>query len=231
MNNKLVKALFYVYGLAWLVGGLLYTSAHMMSPISFSHSIIYTPEIASHFMQKLQPYWGYYAWSFIIFTIADMAVMLLGLAFRYIFGTNFYTNVAVFCFFAAGFTGVMVDLNLLACWFLMGTFKLPPEILQNFWSTFLVIQSHSAILIAWGFLIGSLGVYLVYKASRQSKIIVNSHWTKWTLVIFWLNILAVIALIYGLITTDSIPIAVILMIFMIFAAPIWSFLMIRTLKN
>ena len=124
----------------------------------------------------------------------------------------------------------MVDLNLLACWFLMGTFKLPPEILQNFWSTFLVIQSHSAILIAWGFLIGSLGVYLVYKASRQSKIIVNSHWIKWTLVIFWLNILAVIALIYGLITTDSIPIAVILMIFMIFAAPIWSFLKGRAIS-
>ncbi|WP_156812491.1 hypothetical protein [Legionella tunisiensis] len=86
-------------------------------------------------------------------------------------------------------------------------------------------------MIAWGFLMGSLGVYLVYKASKQSKIIVGSHWIKWTLVIFWLNISAVIALIYGLLTTDSIPIAVILIIFMIFAAPIWSFLMIRLLKD
>lgn len=230
INTKFIYTILYFYGLAGLFGGLIYTSAGMISPVSFSHTILYTPELASQFMQKLQPYWFYYSIAFILFVVADTALMLLGLVLRQIFGSHFHTNTAVFCFFAAGFVGVITSLTLLTSWLLIGTFNLPPEILENYWSTFLIMQYHGAVFLIWAFFLGAIGLYLIYKVSNQSKIITDNNWKKWTLSIFLLCLLAIISIIYTLITNDSTPTALVFLTFRVFAAPAWSILLANKLR-
>lgn len=183
IDNKFSKITLYFYGLGWFLGGLVYAYAGLVAPVLYSPPSEYTPELAAQFIQKLEPYWVYYVIAFTIFTLADTAMMLLGLVFKQLFGVNFHTNTALLCLFSGGFIGSCVDLSLLTCWMLMGTFHLSAEILPSFWSVFLVIQYLGLLLSAWGFLVGALGIYLIYKTSKKSIAVPNS-WKKLTLIIF-----------------------------------------------
>ena len=180
ITNRFARSILHIYGFGWLLGGIVYFYAGIIAPIFYLPSTHYTADVAVQSMQHLKPYWFYYGLSFFIFTIADTAMMLLGLVFRRIFGVTFNTSMAAFCLFAGGFIGVFVDLSLLTCWLLIGNFNLTPELLQGFWSVFLVVQYLGIILTAWGFLIGGVGVYLIYKTSQQSTSVrmlgENGHW-------------------------------------------------------
>lgn len=226
ITNRFARSILLIYGFGWLLGGIVYLYAGIIAPIFYLPSTHYTAEVAVQFMQNLKPYWFYYALAFIIFTLADTAMMLLGLVFRRVFGVTFNTSTAAFCIFAGGFIGVFVDLSLLTCWLLIGTFHLTPELLQGFWSVFLVVQYLGVILSAWGFLIGGVGIYLIYKASQQSTLVTNA-WRKWTLVVFWLCLFNVLAIIFAILTNNGLPTALLFLFFTVVAVPVWTFMLSR----
>ncbi|CEG58796.1 hypothetical protein [Legionella fallonii] len=228
--NCFFRCIFYCYGFGWLIGGLIYIGASIAVPVLFSPETQYTPAIASQFMLALHTGWPYYVLVFTVFTIADSAMMFIGLAFRSIWGMSTFTNIAVLCFFAGGFAGVCVDLSLLSGWMIMGILNLSPKILHGFWSVFLTLQYIGAILSAWGFFIGSIGIYAIYQASKSITTISNG-WRKLTLFIFWLCLFILLTIIYSLITNNGIPSDIIFLLFTLIVAPTWSIWSINQLKR
>lgn len=224
--NVFYRSIFYIYGLGWLIGGLIYAYANIIAPVLYSPHIVYTPSVATEFLLKLHPGWTAYVVAFIFFTIADTAMMVTGVVFRNFFGINVYTNTAVFCLFAGGLIGVLVDLHLLSCWLILGSLNLSPEILQGFWSTFVVQQYIGIILSAWGFFIGGAGIYAIYLASKPISGLKNS-WKKMTLFIFWLCVFSVLSIIYALVSYNGVPAGIIFFIFTVIAIPIWSLWFIK----
>lgn len=228
--NQFFRSIFYCYGFGWLIGGLIYIIVSMAVPILFSSETSYTPTIASQFMLSLHTGWPYYVLVFTIFTIADTAMMFIGLVFRSVFGASTLTNIATLCLFAGGLVGVCVDLSLLTCWMIMGILKLSPEVLHGFWSVFLTLQYMGTVLSAWGFLMGGIGIYALYQASKPITLLSNG-WKKLTLFIFWLCLFILLTIIYSLITNNGIPSDIVFLIFTIIVAPTWSIWSINQLKK
>lgn len=210
------------YAFFLVVAGCIYLYAGIQAPVMFSMKTSTSTASLQLFFEPLQISWIYYAIAFMMFVLADFALIMIGICLAKIF--HDYEPEAqwiLVCFAVGGLLSFAIDLMAFAQWQMigMGSAKMATSALSSLWTIFYFVQT----IGMWGsilwFILMAIGIYFIYRI-RQSL---------FTLLFALLLIACAIALILTIFTSIQLPALILFLLANLIVAPIWCIRFARTL--
>ena len=116
--------------------GVLYTYAKSVIPMTIGPRVTFNQRALTSYLEALKRGCASYAAVFVLFTVTDTSLLLLGLALRRLFDRDdLRGNLACACIVVAMFLGIAADVSLLSHWLVMGEFgsAVSPAAKAGFW--------------------------------------------------------------------------------------------------